>query len=263
MTSGTGEADTIDDGDTEADDDGDDESPTEADDDDDDDDDADDDAGDAPSDDDAGSTDGEGDTTSLPLEESSSDASAEDDSTGTAEESTDDAGESSSDSGEPGVVDLSGFILVQTDSAREITIPDDTIVPVGGALVIGRNATLGEFEDFWGVTLGDDVVYIDGVDVFPACNGDETFSLMTPLRTVVDGPTPALTISTLLERTDASAPADDEGAWVSSALPNTDGTPGTGIAAGGDTGVPFISEIVDATGAGNFSYEFVEIRIAS
>ena len=259
MTSGTGEADTIDDGDTEADDDGDDDDA----DDDDGDSEADDDAGDTEADDDAGSTDGHGDTTSLPLEESSSDATAEDDSTGTAEESSDDGGESSSDSGEPGVVDLSGFIVVQTDSEREITIPDDTIIPVGGALVIGRNATLGEFEDFWGVTLGDDVVYIDGVDLFPACNGDETFSLMTPLRTVVDGPTPALTISTLLERTAASAPADDEGAWVSSALPNTDASPGTGVAAGGDTGVPFISEIVDATGAGNFSYEFVEIRVAS
>ena len=38
--------------------------------------------------------------------------------------------------------------------------------------------------------------------------------------------------------------------------------PWQGLAAGGQTGVPYIAEIVDATGAGNFPYEFVEIRVA-
>lgn len=257
MTSSTGEADTIDDGDTDGDGDDDDGEADAGDDDDD--------GSEAPSDDDdGGSSDDEGgDTTAQPSEESTDDAATDEGSSGAVEESSDDGESTDEDTGSPGVVDLSGFVVVQTDSAREITIPDDTMVPVGGALVIGRNATLGEFEDFWGVTLGDDVVYIDGVDLFPACNGDETFSLLTPLRTIVDGPTPPLTISTLIERTDASMPADNEGAWVSSALPNTDATPGTGVDAGGEMGVPYISEIVDATGAGNFSYEFVEIRVPS
>jgi hypothetical protein len=197
------------------------------------------------------------------------DTTAADDTTSTADDAgTTDDGESSDaedattdDSGEPGTVDLSGFIVLQTASEREIVIPDGTIVPVGGAIIIGRDASLGQFEDFWGVTL-DDVVYIDGIDSFPNCNGDETFSLLTPLRTVVDGPTPALVISTGIERTDASAPASDADAWTSSAVPNTDATPGSGLADGGQTGVPYIAEIVDATGAGNYPYEFVEIRVA-
>lgn len=261
MTSGTGQADTIDDGDTDGGDDDDesddDDAQTDADDDDD--------GSEAPSDDDAGSSEDDGtDATSEPVEGSTDEGGSDDASSGGLEESTGDGGESTGEeTGGPATVDLSGFSVSQTDSDREIVIPDGTIIPVGGALVVGRNATLGEFEDFWGVTLGDDVVYIDGIDVFPACNGDETFTLRSPLRTIVDGPTPALTISTLLERTDASMPADNEGAWVSSALPNSDATPGTGVDAGGETGVPYISEIVDATGSGNFAYEFVEIRIAS
>jgi hypothetical protein len=178
---------------------------------------------------------------------------------------TDDGGTTTDDgttTGEPGSVDLSGFVLVQTDSAREIVLPDATIVPVGGAIVIGRDALVGEFEDFWGISFSSDVVYIDGIDNFPTCNGDETYTLLTPLRTVVDGPTPALAVSTSLTRVDASMPADDPSAWSSSAAPNLDGTPGTDEAAGGQTGVPYIAEIVDATGAGNFPYEYIEIRVA-
>jgi hypothetical protein len=265
----TSDADTVDEGGSDDDDDGDDDdgddddsSPTSADDDGDDDTQTGADAD--PSDDgDAGSSDdGEGDeTSSAASADATTDASTTLDDAGTTGGGEATSGESSSDGGEPGMVDLSGFILLQTDSAREITIPDGTIVPVGGAILIGRDASLGQFEDFWGVTL-DDAVYIDGGDVFPACNGDETFSLLTPLRTVVDGPTPALVLSTSIERTDASADASEAAAWTSSATPNTDATPGTGLADGGDTGVPYIAEIVDATGPGNFPFEFVEIRVA-
>jgi len=260
MTGGTGKADTVDEGgsDDEGDDEGDDDTPTSADDD----------SADTQSDADDGSSDSADDDTTAAAtaddDTSTGDPSATDDDVGTSDDGeaeSDSEAATTDDSGEPGTVDLSGFIVLQTASEREIVIPDGTIVPVGGAIVIGRDASVGQFEDFWGVTL-DDVVYIDGLDLFPACNGDETFTLLTPLRTLVDGPTPPLVISTGLARTDASAAASDDAAWSSSATPNADATPGSGLADGGQTGVPYIAEIVDATGAGNFPFEFVEIRIA-
>ena len=88
--------------------------------------------------------------------------------------------------------------------------PEAKQIGAVNTVVIGRDAMLGEFEDFWSVTLGDDIVYVDGGDLFPTCNGDETYTLLTPLRTVVDGPTPALVVSTSIERTDASMPASDD-----------------------------------------------------
>ena len=271
MARGTGEADTIEEGDSEgdgSDDDGDEDgAPTSADDADGDDDSAEtqSSADESPSDADDESSGAEDDSTSAATadDESTTDPSATDDTgaTDTDVSTTDAEDATTDDSGEPDTVDLSGFVLLQTASEREIVIPDGTIVPVGGAIVIGRDASLGQFEDFWSVTL-DDVVYIDGGDIFPACNGDETFSLLTPLRTVVDGPTPPLVLSTGIQRTDATADASEAAAWTESATPNTDATPGTGLADGGRTGVPYIAEIVDATGAGNYLYEFVEIRVA-
>lgn len=268
MTSGTGEADTIEEA-----------SGSEGDADDDA---ADDDAADDPTAaDDAASTD-EGDSEGDAAEDdggSSDDGSDEDptladdgDDTDTGAETTGDPGTTddgattdeptTDDGGQPNTVDLSGFVLLQTESERELVLPEGTIVPVGGAIVIGRDATQGAFEDFWGVTLGAGVLYVDGIDNFPNINGAETYTLLTPLRTVVDGPTPGLVALTSVARTDASMDAGDPSAWSSSVSPNSDATPGTTGAAGGQTGVPFLAEIVDATGAGNYLYEFVEIRVA-
>jgi len=217
------------------------------------------------SDDDAGSTDDAGDDDPTDATEDGADAATSDETTGdpgttddgaTTEEPTTD------DGGNADTVDLSGFILLQTDSARELVLPEGTIVPVGGAIVIGRDASRAAFEDFWGVAMGDDVVYVDGIDNFPNINGAETYTLLTPLRTVVDGPSPGLVALTSSARTDASAEASDPEAWSSSASPNLDATPGTSIATGGQTGSAFLGEVVDATGAGNYLYEFVEIGIA-
>src|SRR5688572_6512725 len=77
-------------------------------------------------------------------------------------------------------IDLSGYAIVQTMSDRTLTLPAGTVVPAGGYLVIGRNATLAQFEAFWG-PLPADAVYLDamaqGGEEFPTINGDETYEL--------------------------------------------------------------------------------------
>ncbi|MBK8238521.1 MAG: hypothetical protein IPK74_23580 [Deltaproteobacteria bacterium] len=176
---------------------------------------------------------------------------------------TTEAGSSSSDGGmDSGVgqdVDLSGWVVVQTASDREFVIPDGTVVSSGGTLVIGRNASPGAFQNFWAVNWGSDVTYLDGIDQFPSINGAETYALRMPDTTLVDGPTPALDLSTGSARNDADG--NGAAAWDVTLFPNDDATPGSSTASGGTPGVPFISEVADPTGAGNFVYEFVEIHV--
>lgn len=166
---------------------------------------------------------------------------------------------STGDSGSVGLLDLSGYVLAQTSSAREYELPDGTLLSYGSVLVVGRDATQAEFEAFWGVTLGDDVVYLDTVDLFPALNGDETITLRDTGGSVVDGPSPALSPASALSRIDADSNAF--AAWFESVSPDADATPGIVDAIGGSPGEPFVSEVVDAAGGGNYFYEYVEIAV--
>ena len=183
--------------------------------------------------------------------ESSSDDGTTDDSTTT--DSTDTAAADG--------VDLSGWRLVQTESSRELVIPDGTIVPAGGFLVIGRDASAASFQEFWGVSWGDEVVYIEGQDNFPTINGAETYALSDPNDVIIDGPTPALDLSTSSARIDAAMAGTADAAWESSPTPNTTAVPGSSDATGGVAGLPYISEYADTTGQGNFDFEFVEVHV--
>lgn len=225
----------------------------------------------------APATDDGADESPTTTDPTAADSAADDESSsddGSVEESSSDGGEvttdpstssESSDGGDtalPDSVDLSGWTIVQTDSAREIELPAGTIVPLGGTLVIARNASPGAFQDFWGVNWGDDVVYIDGADSFPTINGAETYSLRDPDGNTIEGPTPPLELATVAARTDADASANDVDAWSVDIAPNSGSTPGVSAASGGVSGTPYISEYADPTGAGNFVYEYVEIGIA-
>lgn len=221
---------------------------------------------------DGGTQSGDGTTTSQPGPDADSDpASAEDgsstgggddegSSTGGGFEDTDDAddtdggSESSTTAVEPpeDSVDLSGWTVVQTGSDRTFALPEGTIVPAGTVLVLGRDASRGAFEQHWGA-LGEDVLYVDTEDSFPAINGDETFSVRDASDATVDGPTPALESGQAMARTDVSNP----GSW-SSAGEGT-ATPGVGHAFSGTSGV-FITEVSDATGSGSYVYEFIELQ---
>ncbi len=162
--------------------------------------------------------------------------------------------ESSSSTGDAPVVevDLSGWTIEQTNSVRTFTLPENTLVPAGGLVVVGRDASRAQFEAYWGL-LGDDVVYFNAGDAFPAINGDETFTLLDDGGATIDGPTPAIAGGDTVRRNDLSA----VGSWTVEAEGNAN--PGIGHPDPGAAGV-FLTEASDASGSGNFVYEFVELQ---
>jgi hypothetical protein len=199
-------------------------------------------------------------------------AAQHDDSTGTGDPTEDDGSTDSADSADsndststgdeptPAQVDLSLWTVVQTASDGSFVLPHDTLVPAGGWVVIGRAADQAAFETFWGVVLGDEVVYIDASDEFPRINGDETFSLLDAHDIAVDGPSPALTAGHNLQRTNAMGFGSSIDAWAVSSNPNAHATPGTSP----DLQAPdvaYISEVSDVLGAGLYIYEFVEVHV--
>lgn len=172
------------------------------------------------------------------------------------------AASSSDDGGAAQARDLSGWVLVQTDSARELQLPPGTLVPPGGAVIVVRDTTAAAFAAFWAFAWDDTLVFVDGGGDFPTMNGDETYALRDPDDVLVDGPSPPLVAETAWLRIDADASGATLAAWQAVEDPNAEITPASASASGGASGVPYVAQIVDATGNGNYVYEFVEIRVA-
>mgnify|MGYP001202659464 CR=1 FL=1 len=154
---------------------------------------------------------------------------------------------------------VGGWKIVQASSTITYTIPAGTVIPAGGYLVVGRNATKAAFEAFWGVTLGSNVVYLSGGDAFPQINGSESYTLNNAAGTKVDGKT----ISTgtaagqSLQRKDPCNAVGKTASWTIGAT--TAATPGRGAGAGCAGGVK-INEFSDAGGTNSYVYEFVELH---
>ncbi|MCU1347696.1 MAG: hypothetical protein JWO56_726, partial [Acidobacteria bacterium] len=155
--------------------------------------------------------------------------------------------------------DISGWTVTQANATVVFTIPAGTTIAANGYVVIGRQATQAAFQTFWGVTLGSNVVYINGNGAFPQINGSENYTLKNASGTVIDGPT----ISTAsganedLRRNDPCVSAGTASNWTIGAT--TAANPGSGAAAGCAKGM-VINEFSDAAGANNFVYEFVELH---
>lgn len=156
-------------------------------------------------------------------------------------------------------VDVSGWRIVQANATLTYFIPAGTIIPSKGYLVVGRNATKAQFESFWGVTLGANVIYINSADTMPQINGSETYDLRNAANTRVDGLTVAMGNSgnERLNRTNGCGSPSSSSSW--SRLVWSTANPGTGAPAPCNKGA-YISEFSDAAGTGNFVYEFVEIH---
>ncbi len=191
-----------------------------------------------------GTTDPEGTTGGAGDDEGSSSGG-----TGSADESESSSSSSSTDA-PLDEVDLSGYQLVQTSSSRTFTIPDGTLVPSGTVVVIGRNASRGAFEQHWG-SLPAQTVYLNAEDGFPAINGDETYTLRDVSNTAIDGPTPPMQSGDALRRTGL-----DTG-WTLESEGSAD--PGIGLDEPGASGT-FLTEASDASGSGNFIFEYVELQ---
>ena len=154
---------------------------------------------------------------------------------------------------------VAGWRIVQANSSLTYTIPAGTVIPANGYLVVGRDATKAAFEAFWGVSLGANVVYLAGGGLFPQINGSESFTLYNASGGKVDGKTVSMasTAGKSLRRKDPCNAAGKSASWTIAA--DSYATPGSGAGAGCAGGVK-INEFSDASGTGNYVYEFVELH---
>lgn len=167
-------------------------------------------------------------------------------------------------------IDLQGWTLVQENATNRFTLPAGTVLNPGQRLIVGRKATQSAFATYWQATLGADFVYLNSNDRMPVLNGDETYTLLDAQGTVIDGPTPKALVNMCFQRGTAPTPATPPASgstppptlpagWF--ALADTPGSVSVGTAVHTDPNIrtPYVSQYCDATGTGNFIYEFVVI----
>ncbi|MGD9874294.1 MAG: hypothetical protein AB7T27_08475 [Kiritimatiellia bacterium] len=157
--------------------------------------------------------------------------------------------------GGEGSLDISGWTVVQTNALVTYTIPAGTTAEPNSYIVLGRYATKEAFEAAWGITLSNNVVYINTTNKMPQINGAEMYAIYNTSSLLVDGFTPSSLnpLNNTIQRTTLGGNASDAGNWSSSAMANA--TPGTGASGNGTAGLR-ISEYSDAS---NWSNEFVEL----
>lgn len=157
--------------------------------------------------------------------------------------------------------DVSGWKLVQANSALTFTLPAGSVIPANGYLIVARDATKAAFESFWlaGAALPAGTLYVNAAGSFPAINGSETYKLTNAASVTIDGPSIATASSAnqSLRRKDPCQAAGLAASWNVGAT--TTATPGSGAGVGCAKGV-VINEFSDAAGTGNFVYEFVELH---
>lgn len=159
----------------------------------------------------------------------------------------------------PAGIDMSGYKITQANATLNYFVPSGTTIPSKGYVVVARNATKAQFESFWGVTLGPNVVYVNSADFMPQINGDENYTLYNASGSKVDGRTinqPSGAAQSI-RRLNGCGSSTKASSWVSAA--SSTGNPGSGAPAPCNKGV-YISEFSDALGTGNFIYEFIEFH---
>jgi hypothetical protein len=149
---------------------------------------------------------------------------------------------------------VGGWKVTQANSLAEYVIPAGTSIPADGYLIIARSATKAAFESFWGTTLPANAIFLNSNGAMPVINGDENYSLYNALSVKVDGPSaqqPASAARTLQR-------VDPCGSTWNTLLESAENA-GSGAGPGCGGGVK-LNEIADASGTGNFVYEFVELH---
>jgi hypothetical protein len=154
-------------------------------------------------------------------------------------------------------LDISEYVIYQASSSISYTIPEGIIVNPGDYIIISRDSTKEDFENYWGVSLASDVVFLTSNDNFPVINGDETYELRDKTDTIVDGPTgqPLITYHTIERIKTYDNPLLLENWKIN---PDSFATPGSGADGNGLAGL-VINEYSDASGTGNWKYEFIEL----
>lgn len=150
-------------------------------------------------------------------------------------------------------INVNGYKLSQYNASFIYTMPD-TVIPEGYFLIICRGSkTQAEFESFWGVTLGSNVMFFDSVSpLVPQQNGGELFSLHDALDNFIDSTTDSqLTTPRSIQR-------DSSNVMTFTYFYSSQANPGS-FANGGHGAGLVITEVGDSAGIGNYLYEFVEI----
>lgn len=155
------------------------------------------------------------------------------------------------------LLDISGYTLYQTSSSRSYTIPEGIFVKPGGYVIIARDCSKTDFENYWKITLQQDVIFLTGDNKFPVINGDETYEIRDDKGTIVDGPTgQPLVAHHSITRIKTIAESTLMTSWLVN--PDNSATPGSGANGCNNAGL-VINEYSDTTGKGNWRYEFVEL----
>lgn len=156
-------------------------------------------------------------------------------------------------------VDMSNWRLNQTSPVVAFVLPQGTVIPAGGYLIVARNVGRTAFEQYWQRTLAPDVLYIDAQNAIPRIDGAETFTLTDQYGTVIDGPTRTAAVGNDYNRR-AGLPAGTASSWTVTAASAFTATPGTGQAVPTNPAYVYISEFSDVPAGGNKDYQFVEIH---
>ena len=156
-------------------------------------------------------------------------------------------------------LNIEDWTLEQAESTQSFTFPSMPLEE-GDYVIVGRDADKADFEAFWGVTLAANVHFVNSGNQLPKINGAETFTLKNDKGDAVDGPTIALTEHDSIQRNTPPGPPGMALSWTIGDDTVGVPTPGSGQTPGA-YGI-FISEVSDATGFGNFVYEFVELYAA-
>lgn len=156
-------------------------------------------------------------------------------------------------------INIGNYKLVQANATLNYSIPAGTVIPSKGYVIVARNATKAQFESFWGVTLGTNVVYVNSGDSMPQINGDENYTLSNASGNKLDGRTINMAASggQSIRRLNGCGSPSKASSWTRAA--SSTGNPGSGAPAPCNKGV-YISEFSDALGTGNFIYEFIELH---
>jgi hypothetical protein len=146
-------------------------------------------------------------------------------------------------------ININNWTIKQWESYQTYTFSNISI-PDNGYLILSRNASKVEFENYWG-NLPENVIYINSENSCPLINGGESYSLYDSLNLRIDTTYFIMDEGNCYQR--ESTNTDN---WIvhSAAYAN----PGSGVVGGNSSGL-LITEVSDAIGSGNYIYEFIEL----
>ncbi|MGE3063300.1 MAG: lamin tail domain-containing protein [bacterium] len=151
----------------------------------------------------------------------------------------------------PADINLNGWQLKQFNSTQTYTFGDIT-VPGGSYVIVCRGRKKADFEAYYGVTLGSNVIFLDSVAVMPQINGAETYSLYDSTAAKIDTTYISLTTGGIYYRDSTNT-----NTFTRIVFATTSATPGSlGSTVANKGKGMIITEVVDAA---VYQCEYVEL----